>query len=234
MIEQTVRELLEDHVTLDIEGIDRLYLNLYQPRLQTGGGVAAFFKGHRGAKVASTTLMTPMSHAYVHAIERFARDQGVDLIRVDKGRRKNDETQKRLKSLATSAPRSSSTSRKGAPCVPRPRSTTPMTSGSDGVSRICPPCGLSASMPIAVCSKSRPSARTLCWPTSFRYRLTAFGLRVALFFTKVQHRILRPGLSQVFDGCLKTPDRFVNSATQQLDQALNRMFEQAKLETCKI
>ncbi len=99
MIEQTVRELLEDHVDLDIEGIDRLYLNLYQPRLQTGGGVAAFFKGHRGAKVASTTLMAPMSHAFVHAIERFARDQKVDLIRFDKGQRKDDETQKRLKSF---------------------------------------------------------------------------------------------------------------------------------------
>jgi len=99
MIEQTVRELLEGHVTLDIEGIDRLYLNLYQPRLQTGGGVAAFFKAHRGAKVASTTLMAPMSHAFVRAIERFARDQKVDLIRFDKGRRKDDETQKRLKSF---------------------------------------------------------------------------------------------------------------------------------------
>jgi hypothetical protein len=34
---------LDGHVGLDSEGIDRLYLNLYQPRLQTGGGVVAFF-----------------------------------------------------------------------------------------------------------------------------------------------------------------------------------------------
>jgi hypothetical protein len=38
MIEQTVREILQDHVLLDVEGIDRIYLNLYQPMLQTGGG----------------------------------------------------------------------------------------------------------------------------------------------------------------------------------------------------
>ena len=38
MIEQTLRELLEDKVAIDIEGIDRLYLNAYQPRLQSGGG----------------------------------------------------------------------------------------------------------------------------------------------------------------------------------------------------
>jgi len=38
MVDQSVGELLKDRVTLDLEGIDRLYLNLYQPRLQTGGG----------------------------------------------------------------------------------------------------------------------------------------------------------------------------------------------------
>jgi hypothetical protein len=52
-----VPEVLEGKVVLDIEGIDRLYLNLYQPMLQTGGGVATFFKGRRGAKAASTVLM---------------------------------------------------------------------------------------------------------------------------------------------------------------------------------
>nr|VFK52343.1 MAG: hypothetical protein BECKTC1821D_GA0114238_11692 [Candidatus Kentron sp. TC] len=39
MIKQTIGELLEDNVVLDIEGIDRMYLNLYQPMLRTGGGV---------------------------------------------------------------------------------------------------------------------------------------------------------------------------------------------------
>ena len=57
MIGQTVAELLDEHVGLDIEGIDRLYLNLYQPRLQTGGGVVGFFRGHRGAQVARATAL---------------------------------------------------------------------------------------------------------------------------------------------------------------------------------
>ena len=67
MIEKTLGELLEEKVTLDIEGIDRLYLNAYQPMLQTGGGVSAFFRHHRGAVVASTTLMAPMSQDFVVA-----------------------------------------------------------------------------------------------------------------------------------------------------------------------
>ncbi len=85
MVEQTVRELLEGHVVLDVEGIDRLYLNLYQPMLQTGGGVATFFKVHRGAKVASTTLMAPMSHAFVKAIHDFAKHEGVEIVAFRQG-----------------------------------------------------------------------------------------------------------------------------------------------------
>jgi hypothetical protein len=97
MIEHTVRELLEDKVELDIEGIDRLYLNAYQPRLQTGGGVVGFFREHRGAVVASTTLMAPMSKAFVAEIHRFAKREEIEVVHFARGQRKDDETQRRLK-----------------------------------------------------------------------------------------------------------------------------------------
>ena len=82
---------------LDIEGIDRLYLNLYQPRLQSGGGVVAFFKGHRGAQVASTTLMAPMTRDFAAAVQQCAKREGVAIVHFAKGQRKDDETQRRLK-----------------------------------------------------------------------------------------------------------------------------------------
>ena len=100
MLDQTVGALLNDYVTLDIEGIDRLYLNLYQQRLQTGGGVATFFKAHRGAKVASTVLMAPISHAFVKAIEAFVNREGVDLVTFAKGQRKDDVTRARLSAFS--------------------------------------------------------------------------------------------------------------------------------------
>ncbi|MGA8261197.1 MAG: hypothetical protein WB783_13365 [Arenicellales bacterium] len=102
MVNQTVAALLQDHVTLDLEGIDRLYLNLYQPRMQTGGGVANFFKVHRGAKVASTVLMAPISHAFVKAIHAFAKREGVDLVAFAKGQRKDEITRERLKDFSRS------------------------------------------------------------------------------------------------------------------------------------
>jgi hypothetical protein len=100
MIEHTVEELLEDKVALDVEGIDRIYLNAYQPRLQTGGGVVAFFKGQRAAVVASTTLMAPMSKAFVAAIHAFAKREGIEIVPFAPGQRKDEETQRRLKSFS--------------------------------------------------------------------------------------------------------------------------------------
>ncbi len=38
-------------------------------------------------------------------------------------------------------------------------------------------------------------------PRTQRYAITDLGKRVALFYTKLNARILRPGLSQLFDGC---------------------------------
>ena len=38
-IPQSVAEILKQHVTLEVEGIDRIYLNVYVPRLQIVEGV---------------------------------------------------------------------------------------------------------------------------------------------------------------------------------------------------
>ena len=45
---RTVAEVLREHVTLEVECIDRMYLNAYVPGLQYESGVAAFFRRHRG------------------------------------------------------------------------------------------------------------------------------------------------------------------------------------------
>ena len=45
MIAQSVAEILADHVKLSVEGIDRLYLNVYVPRLQADIAVS---RCHRG------------------------------------------------------------------------------------------------------------------------------------------------------------------------------------------
>jgi hypothetical protein len=85
-------DVLADHVLFEIEAIDRMYLNLYQPRLQHGAGVAAFFIGHRGNRFASSGLMAPMTAAFTANIDHFAAARGAGLVRFAKGQRKDDVT----------------------------------------------------------------------------------------------------------------------------------------------
>jgi len=87
---RSVAEILREHVTLELEGIDRMYLNAYVPRLQYEGGVATFFRRHRGYPFASSALMDPISKAFVAAIHAWVEAQGVPLITFEKGQRKDD------------------------------------------------------------------------------------------------------------------------------------------------
>ena len=96
-VARNVAEAIGKHVTQEVECIDRLYLNLCQPRLQTPGGAAWFFRGVRGNPVPSSALMAPMTRDFVAAIERFAREGSLDLVRFRKGERKDDRTQQYLR-----------------------------------------------------------------------------------------------------------------------------------------
>jgi hypothetical protein len=99
-VAQSVAEILKQHVTLEVEGIDRMYLNVYVPRLQTVEGVLGFLKKHRGHRVASTWLVEPITRQFVAPIETSVREQGIPLISFEKGQRK-DEVAAQQRSLFT-------------------------------------------------------------------------------------------------------------------------------------
>jgi len=89
-------------VVLELEAIDRMYLNVYVPHLQTGRSVAGYLQVHRGQRFASTTAVVPMSEAFVRNIEQFVADKRIDLVSFTKGERKDDVTQKYLRRLRRS------------------------------------------------------------------------------------------------------------------------------------
>src|SRR5438128_10839694 len=99
MIRKSVAEILENHVTFELEAIDRMYLNGYVPSLQTGGGVVYFMKQHLGARIPSTMMVAPLSERFVKAIERFVESEGLDLVTFKKGQRKDDVAQEYLASF---------------------------------------------------------------------------------------------------------------------------------------
>jgi hypothetical protein len=84
MIRKSVADILDHHVTFELEAIDRMHLNGYVPSLQSGGGVVYFMKTHLGARGPSTLAVAPLTKRFVDAIERFAVTTGIDLITFEK------------------------------------------------------------------------------------------------------------------------------------------------------
>jgi hypothetical protein len=95
-VARSVADVLDDHVVFEVESIDRMYLNVWQPRLAYGGGVQGFFVAHRGYHYASTALMDPMTKAFVADIHGFVAARGLELIGFAKGQRKDDLAQEFL------------------------------------------------------------------------------------------------------------------------------------------
>jgi hypothetical protein len=93
-VPRSAADVLKEHVVLEVEGIDRMYLNVYQPCLQTERGVAAFFRFHRGETFASSALMDPISKSFIAEVNRFVEREDVPLITFAKGERKDDVAQK--------------------------------------------------------------------------------------------------------------------------------------------
>jgi hypothetical protein len=89
-IPRTVTDVLKNHVTLELESIDRMYLNVYVPRLQTATGVAYFWRYHRGHRFASSVLMDPMSKKFLGKLESYAQQHEVPILTFSKGERKDD------------------------------------------------------------------------------------------------------------------------------------------------
>jgi hypothetical protein len=75
-VARSVADVLRDHVVLELEAIDRMYLNVYVPHLQTVRAVVGYLRVHKGQRFASTTAVVPMSEAF--GIARMAGRATID------------------------------------------------------------------------------------------------------------------------------------------------------------
>ncbi len=97
MIAQSVADILNHHVKLSVEGIDRMYLNVYVPWLQTEQGVVQFFRGHRGQPLPSAALMSPISRSFVAKLEGFVAQHEIPLVQFRRGQRKDEVMAEQLR-----------------------------------------------------------------------------------------------------------------------------------------
>jgi hypothetical protein len=84
----TVGELLDGHVTLDLECLDRIYLNGYVPTLQVGGQVVSFMTAHLKQPIPSPAIMEKIGTRFRRAVSQFAEAEHIPVVRFKKGDRK--------------------------------------------------------------------------------------------------------------------------------------------------
>src|SRR6476619_5532078 len=75
---------------LDVECLDRIYLNGYVPNLQVSGQVASFMTAHLGYPIPSPAIMDKIGTAFRRAVDRFADDNKIPVVRFGKDDRKID------------------------------------------------------------------------------------------------------------------------------------------------
>jgi len=86
----TVNEVLSGHVALDIECLDRVYLNAYVPVLQSSGQVVAFMTQHLGLPIPSPAIFDKIGQRFRRAVDSFAAANDIPWVRFAKGDRKAD------------------------------------------------------------------------------------------------------------------------------------------------
>jgi hypothetical protein len=86
----TISSLLSDHVTLRVRSVDRVFLAGYVPGLQCAGQVVGFLNRRAGGTVPSPAILGRIGRGYVEAIDEFAVNHDVPVVRFKKGERKED------------------------------------------------------------------------------------------------------------------------------------------------
>ncbi len=86
----TVQEILPHKISLDIECVDRVYLNGYVKNLQMPGGLVNFIREQFNWPIPSPKAMSQMTNNFKKAVETFAQDMGRDIYTFSKGEEKDE------------------------------------------------------------------------------------------------------------------------------------------------
>jgi hypothetical protein len=86
----SIPELLHDHVTLEVECLDRLYLNGYIGRLATSGGLVTFMQQQLGKPIPSPVVLGQVTEKFRAAVKAQAEQQQIPVYQFNHKERKDD------------------------------------------------------------------------------------------------------------------------------------------------
>jgi hypothetical protein len=123
---RTVADVLADHVMFEVECIDRMYCNVYVPKLQFAAGLLGYVQRQLGLPIASTAPLGKITDAFSAAMRRFAREQRVPWVDFVKGARKDEVMRQHLVGFTREEGCCSSGGRRRRPrCFVRSAAATP-------------------------------------------------------------------------------------------------------------
>src|SRR5919198_6062808 len=77
-----INDVIEGHVALEVECVDRLLLNAYVPTLQVGGQVVRFITQHLGRPIASAAVLGSIGNRFRREVRRFADAQRIPVLKL--------------------------------------------------------------------------------------------------------------------------------------------------------
>src|SRR5215469_89609 len=87
---RTVADVLSEHVTFEVECIDRMYLNVYVPQLQYATGLVSYIHRQLGKPVASTAALASLSEAFTRSVRSLAASCGIPWVGLTRRQRRDD------------------------------------------------------------------------------------------------------------------------------------------------
>jgi hypothetical protein len=97
----TINDVLDGHVSLDLDCLDRLYLHGYLAQLQVGGQVIQFLT-HRGFRVLSAACLQQIGDGFRRRVRSFAEANGIPVVMLKAADRNIEVTRPYLERAAAS------------------------------------------------------------------------------------------------------------------------------------
>ena len=86
----SIPELLKDHVTLEVECLDRLYLNGYIGSLATSGGLVTLLREQLGKPIPSPVVLGQITEKFRESVKELAEREQIPIYQFDHKERKDD------------------------------------------------------------------------------------------------------------------------------------------------
>ncbi len=84
-----IADIIRQHVSLSVRGLDRVYLHGYMPKLQTSGGLCYFLHDHLGNPIPSPALFRPIHDRFVAAVDAVAARHAIPRVEFESGQDKD-------------------------------------------------------------------------------------------------------------------------------------------------